>query len=250
MEEALLQRRFMELARRAYDSGRYTYTHFLNLMELDSFARMKNSLGGIPYTLWGGAEGCERKLIRFGDEALCGYAEDMPLACVHVAPINAKFADDLTHRDFLGASMNLGIERDAIGDIRVMEDVGYIFCLSSIAPFLVENLDRVKRTGVRCKIVEESPEAAAPRMEEAHVQVASVRLDAVAARIYGLSRGNMQELCRAGRVFINDRQLTSGSYLLKENDVVSVRGYGRFRYLQVVGITKRGRYTASVEKYV
>ncbi len=83
MEEQLLQNRFIELAERSYNSGCYTYTNFLNLMELDMLSRMESRLRHVPHMLWGGAEDCERKLVRFGNYETCGYEEEV---CLHPYP--------------------------------------------------------------------------------------------------------------------------------------------------------------------
>ncbi|HWR23142.1 MAG TPA: YlmH/Sll1252 family protein [Feifaniaceae bacterium] len=249
MEEQRLQHRFMELAERAYSSGHYTYTNFLNLMELDMLSRIENDLH-VPHTLWGGAGDCERKLIRFGDYETCGYEEESPIACVRIRPANVKFADALTHRDFLGAIMNLGIERETIGDIRVTETTGYVFCLNRIAPFLIGQLKKVRHTTVACGIVQALPETATASVEDISLQVASERLDAVLAHLYKLSRTEAQELFRGGRIFVNDRMQESCSCAPKAGDIISARGYGRFLYCGVSGRTKKGKLTVCVKRYV
>lgn len=250
MEEQLLQNRFIELAERSYNSGCYTYTNFLNLMELDMLSRMESRLRHVPHTLWGGAEDCERKLVRFGNYETCGYEEEVPIACIRIQAVNAKFADALTHRDFLGAIMNLGIEREMIGDIRVVEATGYVFCLNRIASFLIGQLTKVRHTTVACEIVQALPETATISTQSISLQVTSERLDAVLAHLYQLSRTDAQELFRGGRIFVNDRIQESCSYAPKEGDVVSARGYGRFLYCGVSGRTKKGKLTVSVKRYV
>ena len=250
MEEQRLQHRFIELAERSYHSGRYTYTNFLNLMELDMLSRIQNELRHVPHMLWGGAEDCERKLIRFGNDELCGYEEEFPIACIRIQPANAKFADALTHRDFLGAIMNIGIVRDLIGDIRVVEKVGYVFCLNRIASFMIEQLIKVRHTTVNCEIVQALPETAVVSTQSISLQVTSERLDAVLAHLYQLSRTDAQELFRGGRVFVNDRMQESCSYAPKPGDIISARGYGRFLYCGVSGRTKKGKLTVTVKRYV
>lgn len=250
MEEQRLQNRFIELAERAYHSGRYTYTNFLNLMELDLFSRIENGLRHVPHTLWGGDEDCERKLVRFGDDEMCGYEEAFPITCIRIQPANGKFADALTHRDFLGAIMNLGIEREVIGDIRVVEATGYVFCLDHIAGFIIEQLTKVRHTTVACDIVQALPEDATVSTQDVSFQVTSERLDAVLAHLYKLSRTDAQELIRGGRIFVNDRMQESCSYPPKAGDIISARGYGRFQYCGVSGTTKKGKLTVCVKKYV
>lgn len=245
-----VQKRFLELAERAYQNGTYTFTPFLGLQEQSVFHGMARALAHVPWEASGGMEGCERKLVRFGSEALCGYVQPFPIACVAIRPGNAKFAEQLTHRDFLGALMGLGVERDTLGDIVVREKEAYVFCLARIAPFLVENLSEVRRTRVRCSIAEALPEGALFRVEEKTVQVASVRADALCAHVWNLSRGDSLALFQAGRVFLNGRLCENGAAALREGDVLSVRGHGRFIFRGVRGMTKKGRCNALVEVYV
>lgn len=250
MEEARLQRRLLELAERAYTRGQYTYTGFLNLAELGLLAQAEGRLRHVPHALWGGADGCERKVLRFGDAALCGYEEAWPIACVRIRPVNAKFADALTHRDFLGALMHLGVERSTMGDIRVEENCGFAFVLERVAPFLVEQLTQVRHTTVACELLESLPAYAGLRTQEVCVRVASARLDALLAQLYQLSRGEAQALVSGGRVFVNERLQESGSYAPGEGEIISVRGYGKFVYKGITGATKKGKLVAALEKYV
>ena len=127
MEEDLT-RRISDLASRAWAQGVYCFTHFLSLAGISDFFRALPSLPPAPWRLFGGAEGCERQMLRFGDEALCGYDAPFPIACLRIFPLNEKFSEPLTHRDYLGALMGLGIERELLGDIAVREKEAYLCC--------------------------------------------------------------------------------------------------------------------------
>ena len=111
---------------------------------------MEKELSYVPYQLGGGYQDAERVMLRFGGEELMGYEEEFPISCLKVSPVSAKFADVLTHRDYLGALMNLGIERDRLGDILIAGNEAFIFCTSSMADFITENLVKVKHTSVSC----------------------------------------------------------------------------------------------------
>ena len=145
-----LKNRFRDLADRSCSQGTYTFTGFLGLDGLDVFHRMEQELSYAGYALTGGCEDAERRMIRFGEEARLGYEMPFPIVCVHIRPRLARFAENLSHRDFLGALMNLGIERSTIGDIRVGEREAYLFCTDSIAPFICENLRQVRRAWRSC----------------------------------------------------------------------------------------------------
>ena len=145
MEEELVKKRFRELADKAYNSNTYTFTGFLGLAEISYFYELERELCYVPVTAFGGSESCERVILRFGSEELFGYVEDFPITCLKIQPLMQKFADDLSHRDFLGALMNLGIERSVLGDIIIKDNEGYLFCTNAIAPYIVENLSRGRK---------------------------------------------------------------------------------------------------------
>ena len=251
MEDAeLLGKRFIELAKRSYNSGIYTFTDFLGLAEQSVFDSIKKSIHGIPYKLFGGAEGAERVMVRFGNEDDLGYVVPFPIVCIKAEPVSQKFADKLTHRDFLGALLNLGIERSTLGDIPILENVGYIFASEEIAPFIISELTRVKRTEVRLSLVEELPEGELYKTERKTVQISGERLDAIIARVFSLSREDAQSLFCKKLVFVSGKQCESTSYQPKENETVSVRGHGRFIYRGFVSNSKKGKLNVEVDVYV
>ena len=248
-DEERLKKRFWELARRSYRQGAYLYTGFLGLGEQAVFHEASARFGEAAWALFGGHAACERVMARFGDAEALGYEEAFPIVCVEVRPAAPKFAEELGHRDFLGALLNLGIERDVLGDLFVGEGAAYVYVQETMGTFVCENLERVRHTAVRCRIVEGAPQEALPRREERLVNAASERLDAVAAAVYHLSRGQSAELFRGGRVFIDGRLCENGSARPKEGAIVSVRGYGRFGYGGVAHTTKKGRLAVRVETY-
>ena len=122
----------------------YTFTGFLGLSDHAVFFDMEKQLGYAGWELFGGNQDCERKMLRFGKEENLGYVEEFPITLLVIKPLMQKFADYLTHRDFLGAIMNLGIERSTIGDILIRDNIGYVFCQNKVAEYLVEQLDKIK----------------------------------------------------------------------------------------------------------
>lgn len=235
--ENLLKNRFTELSKRSFDRGIWTFSEFLSLAEQDILLRLRLSS---PYELVGGFEGAERRLAAFGSEDLCGYIEDAPIVCVQIAPVNDKFADDLTHRDFLGSLMALGIRREVLGDIAIKENRGYLFCLSSIADYICRNLESVRHTTVKCEICE-VPEIITEKPPVRELIIASERLDAIVAAVYKLSRSESQALIKDGKVFINGRLTESSAADIPDGAAISVRGHGRFLYEGIERETKKGR---------
>lgn len=248
-EDEIWEKRFRELAKKSYDSGCYTFTPFLSLDKLALFYRMEKELSYAGCCLSGGVEGAERQVVRFGDAQAFGYETDFPIVCLLVEALAPKFAEELTHRDFLGALMNLGIERELIGDIVVREKSGCIFCLERIAGYLTENLTRIRHTGVRLTVSDVVPETAKPRYSEEQVIVTSVRIDALIAKCYHLSRSESAGLFAAKKIFVGGRQCESAGYLCKDGDIVSVRGYGRFAVCGNFGVTGKGRVRVTLKIY-
>ena len=236
-----------DLSKKADRSGRYTFSDFLNLDEQNTLQSAKRDL--IRFECFGGGMGCERVMARFGALDEMGYEAPFPIVCVKICPLQQKFADELTHRDILGAVMNLGIERGCLGDIVLRDNVAYLFALERIAPYICENLTKVKHTTVYCEITDTPPEGELYRTEPVRLNVTSLRVDCAVAALYHLSRGNTEKLFTAQKVFINGR-LCSGSVQLKENDVISVRGFGRFAFASVTGNTKKGRNIIIVNQYI
>ena len=244
-----LRSRLHDLSRKSFQQNMFTFTGFLGLSEQDIFWQEEPQLRYAGYELWGGDEQCDRKVLRFGSEAELGYEEPFAVTCIHIAPLMEKFADDFSHRDFLGALMNLGIERSTLGDIRVGHREAYLFCLESIAPFICDNLDQVKHTHVKCRIVTELKELPQEEPEAVTVQVASERIDAVIAKVYNKSRNDELELFRTGKVYVSGRLCESNSRMLKEQDIVNVRGFGKFVYLGVKNETRKGKLSIQAAVY-
>lgn len=249
-EEERLHARLCELAESAYTHARYTYTPFLSLAEQDLFHRARRDFSYLPFTLFGGAEGCERVMARFGDEDTLGYPPPpFPIACLSVTLPDKKFAEPLSHRDFLGALLNLGIKRECLGDIFFSERAVYLFCEERIAPFLSKSLTRVKHTAVSLSLAT-PPAAVYTRNEPRRIVVSSLRADGVIAHALSLSRTESEALFAARRVFVDGRLREDGARPLEEGSLVTVRGFGRFRLLALEGRTKKDRLSLSLALYV
>ena len=244
-----LKKRLLELADRSYNQGIYTFTSFLGLSEQQAFYEIQREVAYAGFDMEGGSPMCERRIIRFGSPELLGYEEPYPILCLKIEPPVPKFAEHLTHRDFLGAIMNLGIERSTVGDIFVQDKAASVFCQAGIAPYLAEQLTQVRHTQVRCAVTEALEELRAPVLGKMSLSVSSARIDAVIAKLYNLPRSQSLELFRAGRVYVNGRLTENNSYALKEGDGVTARGFGRFFYEGEQGETRKGRIRVGVAVY-
>ena len=175
-----------DLSRKAELNNKFTFTNFLNEEEINELIAHKKSL--IPFVLFGGTEGATRQMARFGDESELFYSEDFPIASLKIEPKNKKFADILTHRDFLGAIMNLSIERENIGDIIIKDNEAFVFVTKKMSPFIIENLKKVKHTDVICTECEFILTDNLFELEEKTLITSSLRADCVICAAYNLSR--------------------------------------------------------------
>ena len=246
----LLKKRFRELYEKADRGGYFTFTDFLGLAEQSALREALPKVRQGDLTLFGGAEGAERIMARFGNAEEVGYETPFPILCVKIEPLSMKFADNLTHRDFLGALLNLGIERSTLGDIIIRDNVGYVFAEERIAEFITGELLRVKRTDVKATVVDTLPEGELYKTETKRIQIQSERIDAVVAKVYSLSREDSQSLIKRRLVFVNGKEIDSASYPPKEGDKVSVRGHGRFIYQSFDSTSRKGKLNAIVAVYV
>lgn len=248
MEEQFV-RRIRELAKQSYDRGQYTYTGFLNEAELSDVYQIEREISYAGFTLFGGTVNSTRKMVQFGTKETIGYTEEFPITCIIIEPVSKKFGEELSHRDYLGALMNLGIDRTTIGGIYVKDKTGFLFCHTKIADYIVTNLNRIKHTSVTCKVTDTIPEAVTPAYEEVTVLVSSPRQDGIIAKLLNLSRSDVVEKFRMQQVFINGRLSENNSGQLKCGDVVSVRGAGKFVYQGIECETKKGKYRVKVSWY-
>ncbi len=249
-EEELLVKRFRELATKSQSSLYFIFTDFLGLSELSLLNEVISSMPHLSYKAHGGLDGAERVMVRFGSEDDIGYDQPFPILCLKIEPVLQKFADRLTHRDFLGALLNLGIERSVMGDILIRDNVGYVLVKEDIAEYITRELTRVKRTSVKVSICDELPEGALYRLEEKSIQLSGERLDAAVAKVFCLSRDDALTLFRKKLVFVGGKCCENNSQRPKENDVVSVRGYGRFIYCGQYSTSKKGKLNVLVKLYV
>ncbi len=251
MESAdITKKRLLDLAKRSYDGGYFLFSDFLDLAGQADLSAIGATLPRGSYTTFGGAMGAERVMARFGNEDELGYSEDFPIACIKCEPKSMKFADKLTHRDFLGALMNLGIERSTLGDIAIVDNVGYIFAKRDMCEFIITELTKVKHTDVICSVTDDIPEGELYKTERKTVQAVGERVDAIVAKVFSISRDEALSYFKRRLVFVDGRQLENNSYIPKVGEKVSVRGLGRFIYLGYQTHTKKGKLNIEVDLYV
>lgn len=248
-KEELFCSRIQDLANTAYSRGIVTFTGFLSLNELHMVnSRNVKELGVTPES-FGGYELAERQIAAFIPDAL-SYELHYPISCIRIINKGAKFSQKLTHRDYLGALINLGIDRSTLGDIIVRPECAYLFCLERMTDFILENLCRVRHTNVLPELVDEPGEFPGPEFEKVTGTVSSLRLDSILAVAFKASRSSLVHEIETGNCFVNGKMITSNGYSIKEHDIISLRGKGKFQFLETTGQTKKGRCSVTLNRYV
>lgn len=247
-DDRLICNRIMEAAENCYNRDIPVETDFLDLHKQTLFCSIIKDLPPVSYKVMGGYDLAERKVIQFLPYE--EYPAILPYTVLKIAPVQAKFSEKLTHRDYLGAILNLGIVRDKLGDIVINNDSVLLFCTNKIADFLVQNIVKIRNTYVSAEIIDAEDFEYIPAYEEIRGTVASIRLDAVIALGFNSSRSRIISYIEEGKVAVNGRIITSNAYSIKENDVISVRGLGKIRYINTISETKKGRIFVLIHKYI
>jgi len=246
----LLKRKIIDTANRAYSQNIYCYTNFLSISELSVYHSMQNELSFITSQTFGGTPASERQLIQFGSSKEFGYDDTFPIDTICVTPLVPKFAESLSHRDYLGAVMNLGIDRSLIGDIVIKDLAAYIFCVNHITDFIIEHLTKIKHTNVKCSLFTSQVDELAPILKDIEIIAASPRIDAVAAALTKLSRSKVIELFTSGKIYLNSICCQKHSAQLKHGDILVIRGLGKYIYEGNGNETRKGRVYVHLKKYV
>lgn len=246
-EQELCKKRLIDLSKQANRKGIVLFSDFLNLNEqniyqqnLKFYESKTESFGGVDFA--------ERQIIAFIPDALY-YEWQYPITALKITPAYPKFAEKLEHRDILGAFMHLGIDRAKVGDIYVNEDAYYIICEDSIADFFIEQLDKIRHTIVKLSYVPLTDLKAVQKLKDMDGIVTSNRLDSILACVFKLSRSQAIDLLRAEKVFVNGKSIQNPSYSLKNDEIISLRGYGRFVFAGETGTTGKGRMKIKYKLY-
>ncbi|MGN0487746.1 MAG: RNA-binding protein [Ruminococcus sp.] len=193
---------------------------------------------------YGGYEGASRTVM-------CASECDVDIDDFPIVPVYFTFrvSDLLSHRDFLGALMSIGIERDCIGDIIVNNGCAACFLKTEISQFVKSQISKIGRVGV--KISDKIPKNLdiSNSFDEKTLTVSSMRLDVIVAALTGLSREKTAELILSGKVCYNYMQTQNLSMKLSDDGILSVRGYGKFIIEKQIGFTKKGRIKLLIKYY-
>lgn len=220
-----------------------SFLGFLNEREQYIISRQFN-FASDRIVFFGGYENASRKF-------LCAYDYDVLNEEFPIDKLCYKFRkeDSLSHRDFLGALMGLGIERSCVGDIIVGDGYAVIFVKSEVSEYIKSQLCKIGRAGVKLIPENECNVSYEPDTEILSFIVSSMRLDSVVSAVTKLSRAKAASLINSGKVFTNYSENCKVSYFLKPNDILTIRGNGKFIIQEQSSTTKKGRLKINIVHY-
>ena len=202
----------------------------------------------VTYLSWGGHEYAERVVLGFFPDYLEPAPEYFPITPL---VLSYRKEDKLTHRDFLGSILGLGLDREKVGDLLVGDGRCDVLALEEVADFLVFHMEQAGRVKLKCSPLPlDRLEPPAVETRTIRDTVSSLRLDAVAASGFSLSRGKAADLIASGRVQLNHRECVKPDHAVAQGDVLSCRGLGKCVLTEVGGPSKKGRILIVLERYV
>lgn len=249
MEEKELLKRGQDLARQVAGKGRPAVTDFLDPASLDLLQAHLARHGAVALRADGGYPGAERQRLVLFPPDWPEQQADSQIACLEIA---GSFGDKSpSHRDYLGALLGLGIRREKLGDILVERERALVFADRKVARVIQEQLTAVSIWPVTVRPLEKEQVVVPDRAyREIRASVASLRLDAVAAAGFGLSRSKILPFIAAGYVQLNWRECLSPSEHVQAGDVISLRGRGRIKVVDAGGTSRRGRTFVLLHRYL
>ena len=242
-DKIIEMRRIIDKIEVVLNNHSFESTDFLDPYERLLAKSILNRFMEVNYLENGGVIQTERQIITIYPNY---YSEqDVPedIVCLR---INVD-TEGLSHKDFLGSILNLGIKRAKVGDILVHEGYGDIIVKQEISDFILINLNRIKNRKVT--IEERSLDSISfvePEYKEVNKVLSSYRLDVYMSASYNLSRQESIDIIKSERVKVNWEPVDKASKEITVGDMISVRGYGRSTLYSVEGISKKGKVKATI----
>lgn len=236
----LLLARIDDLAEAAMKEQAPQWTDFLEPPEREQAEATLRWKAGVRFNSFGGYPKAERRRLVIYPDYYFTETIETELAFLEITPTGRDAS--LTHRDYLGAMMGLGINRAKTGDFLVAENSAQVVVVPELFQFIINNLTSVGNSTVKITPIDpEQLNLPDRRVKEIKTTVASLRLDALAALGFGDSRTKMARDIRADKVKVNWKPTRSPDQLLGPGDIISIRGRGRVEFREVTGQSKKGR---------
>lgn len=231
------------------------YTDFLDMYQVALVENFMRKIQVTNYKLYGGYENAERKIAIIYpekyDEKMLEKNYSKILKIVRIE-LQQEEQGKYTHRNYLGGIIKLGLKREKVGDIIVSEDGADIITLEEFSEILKHQLPSLTRfENSKISIDEiQNLRKREIKVEEVKIIVPSMRLDNFVSDLVKTSRSKAVQIINQERVFINGQNETKTSKQIKINDIITIRGKGRFVIKAISGTTRSGRNVVIVEKYV
>jgi len=242
-EDRLFLSKMCDIAEKSFDSGRVLFSRFLNPgQRLLAESRLTADFN---VAFFGGYEDAERTVAAFGE-----FFEkpSYPIVAVKVEYRGKK---QLSHRDYLGSVLSLGIKREHMGDILVNDDGAVMFFTEEIADFIMMNLTRIASSPVKLSVTDDLSQFDVERQfKETQTSVSSMRLDCVLSAVTGKSRSQSVAAIEEGICTVNYSPVKNARTQIKDGDIISVRGFGKFVVETNGSLTKKGRVHLKAKKYI
>ena len=252
-QDGLLKARIEDRIDQCRNGYYITTTGFLDLHE-QSVARSVSRQPGVLSLSAGGYPDAERRILMFVPEGMAETEEEAlrlepVLQVLHIEA--ALGGRKLSHRDYLGAVLGLGIERSLIGDILVRKDGAEMIVRSEIVPFLLQEFRFAGKTELRLAVGDPGELAvSARRVENIRDTVASLRLDSLISAAFRISRTDAVRLIRSGSVYVDHMETDKIDRKVEEGSVLIVRGKGKAVLAEVGGESRKGRLWVRLERYL
>lgn len=240
----------LDWIRRAGQAHEVRQTDFLDPRQQHILESLVNREHDLQVMFHGGYDEAERKRAWIAPDYVQLDQVDLGIEVLSITSDDASFAK-LEHGDFMGAILGLGLKRDKMGDIHVSEQGCHCLTASETIPYLNVQLRQVHRVHVMTDILPlEQLVYVEPELEESTFTVSSLRLDAIASDAVRLSRSKIVDRIRAGDCRINWKVEIDPSKPVAEGDVISLRGFGRFKLIALGGKSKKDRIYVTIGKYI
>ena len=242
----LLLTKMEDLTRKALKTG-FAHSKFLSPAEAAELSRAYSTRRDIRFIADGGFEGAERVIVLFLQPDWGSFEREEVLAAVE---LRHRRQDTVRHQDVLGSVLGLGLSREVMGDILIEPGRAVFVCLASIADYVIDRIEKLGRVGVSPQRIHLSDlPVLGDSLSEKQLTVASLRLDALCAASFRLSRGEAAQAIEAGLVRLNYQPCLSTSKTVEEGAIISLQGRGRVKLMSVMSVTKKGRLRLTLGFY-
>lgn len=236
--------RIIDLASQVMKKHEPAFSDFITPEDQDVALRILSQIPDVNYDLFGGYDDAEYQIVGIFPDWMMFTKEDFPLSVIDV-----EMKEEATHRSVLGSVLGLGIKRDKIGDILVYDDIIQVVAGHTMAQYISVHLRKIGRHPVKSSVLGiEGLKPKAVEYESFGATVKSLRLDAIVAAGFHISRGKAADLIKQERVKVNYRFVTSVSKQLSDGDLISVRGKGRIVYAGDEGTTRKDRIRVKLKR--